>query len=72
MLIDLTRLVINKLEKNYVRKKERRIIFRVKEHKENKIDKKMCEKDRLQEIVKTIRAEVYNSLYQKVCIKKFI
>ena len=60
MLIDLTRLVINKLERNYVnfnsrerkrqREKERRIDFRENRYKEKKIDKKICVKDRLQKM----------------------
>ena len=60
MLIDLTRLAINKLERNYVnfnsrerkrqRQKERRIDFRENRYKEKKIDKKICVKDRLQKM----------------------
>ena len=69
MLIDLMRLIINKLEKNYVnveRERESKTTFWVKEYKEKKI-----QKDRQQKIVKTLNEEVYNSFYEKVYIKTF-
>ena len=58
MLIDLGRLIIDKIEKYYVnfnwRKRENKKACLVKGRKEKKIDKKMWQKDRQQKIVRNI------------------